>query len=126
MKFTLLFTLKIVSHVLSAPAVEKDIATLDKTNLDARRLPLPLLANALPCMGVAVTSMSKVITVITKAKSSSERTSSNKCIFRPTGSINSQESLVIGMRHVAEGIKARCDGIGKTNPPFTSFTHTNI
>jgi hypothetical protein len=50
MKFTILFTSTIVSHVLSAPTVEKGIAARDKTNLNARRLPLPLLANALPSL----------------------------------------------------------------------------
>jgi hypothetical protein len=126
MKFTLFSTLTLVSYVLSAPAVEKDIAARDKTNLDARRLPLPLPAYALPRIGVTVTSKGKAITVTTKAKSSTKGESSNKCICRRSGSINSHESLVIGMERVAEGIKARCDDIGKTNCPFTSLMYTNI
>ncbi|KAH6949592.1 hypothetical protein DER45DRAFT_513251 [Fusarium avenaceum] len=125
MKFTLLFILTIVSHVLSAPAVEKDIAARDKANLRTRRLPLPLLANTLSCIGITITSMDKAIPVIPKAKSTTKRTSSNTCMFRRTGSINSHESLVIGMRRVAERIKARCDGIGSALEATRKGTMTN-
>jgi hypothetical protein len=113
MKFTLFSTLTLVSYVLSAPAVEKDIAVRDKANLGARRLPLPLPAYALPRIGVTVTSNAKAITAITKGKSS------NKGICRRSSSINRHESLVTGMGRVADVIKARCNDIGKIDCAFT-------
>ncbi|SPJ79350.1 uncharacterized protein FTOL_07741 [Fusarium torulosum] len=125
MKFTLFSTLTLVSYVLSAPAVEKNIAARDKTNLDARRLPLPLPVHSLPRIGITVASKGKAITVTTKAKSSTEGKSSNKCICRRSGSINSHESLVIGMGRVAESIKARCNDIGSALEATRKGTMTN-
>ncbi|KAM0242220.1 hypothetical protein ACHAP5_007307 [Fusarium lateritium] len=131
MKFTLFSALTLVSYVLSAPAVEKDIAPRDKTNLDARRLSLPLPAYALPRIGVTVASKGKTITVTTKekssakGKSSTKAKSSNKCICRRSGSINSHESLVIGMGRVAEGIKARCNDIETALEATRRGTMTN-
>ncbi|CAJ0553285.1 Ff.00g117970.m01.CDS01 [Fusarium sp. VM40] len=96
MKFTLFSTLTLVNYVLSAPAVDNDIATRDEAKLNARRLPLPLPAYALPRIGVTVTSKGK---------------SSTKCICRRSSAINRHENLVIGMGRVAEVIKARCNDI---------------
>lgn len=103
MKFTLFSTLTLVNYVLSAPAVDNDIATRDEAKLNARRLPLPLPAYALPRIGVTVTSKGK---------------SSTKCICRRSSAINRHENLVIGMGRVAEVIKARCNDIGKIDRPF--------
>ncbi|KAH7252653.1 hypothetical protein BKA59DRAFT_510749 [Fusarium tricinctum] len=119
MKFTLFSTLTLVSYVLSAPAVEKDIAVRDKANLGARRLPLPLPAYALPRIGVTVTSNAKAITAITKGKSS------NKCICRRSSSINRHESLVTGMGRVADVIKARCNDIESALEATRRGTMTN-
>lgn len=102
MKFTLFSILTLVNYVLSAPAVDNDIAPRDEAKLDARRLTLPLPAYALPRIGVTVTSKG-----------------STKCICRRSSAISRHESLVIGMGRVAEVIKTRCNGIGKIGRPFT-------